>query len=75
MLANGGESSKETGNGRNYDAAPDRRGFFIMQKDQPAASTEMRLVLNWFDELARHVPSGSKFEIEIGKVKHERQEK
>ena len=45
--------------GRLYDLAPDGRRFLMVkQSDPPPAPTQFNVVLNWFDELERLVPSG-----------------
>jgi len=46
--------------GMGYDIAPDDNSFaMVVKNDQPSA-TEVRIVLNWFEELKRLVPSGKK---------------
>jgi serine/threonine-protein kinase len=46
--------------GMGYDVAPDDNSFaMVVKNDQPPA-TELRIVLNWFEELKRLVPSGKK---------------
>jgi serine/threonine protein kinase len=46
---------------QNYDVAPDGQHFLmIKEKEAPASSKEVRIVLHWTDELKRIVPSGKK---------------
>ncbi len=42
-------------NGTNYDVSPD--GRFVMVKPNQTASTKINVVLNWFEELKRLVPT------------------
>jgi hypothetical protein len=45
----------------NYDVAPDGQHFLmIKEKEAPASSKELGIVLHWTDELKRIVPSGKK---------------
>lgn len=45
--------------GRLYDVSPDGRRFLMVkQSDPPPAPTQFNVVLNWFGELERLVPSG-----------------
>lgn len=45
----------------NYDVAPDGQHFLMLkEKDAPASSKEVSIVLNWTDELKRRVPTGKK---------------
>jgi Tol biopolymer transport system component len=45
----------------NYDVAPDGQHFLmIKEKDAPASSKEVSIVLHWTDELKRRVPPGKK---------------
>ena len=43
---------------RSYDVAPDGRFLMIERGDTPTPThTSVRIVLNWFDELERLVPT------------------
>ncbi len=44
----------------NYDVAPDGQRFLMLKPNEPeaAAPTQINVVLNWFEELKRRVPSG-----------------
>ena len=44
--------------GRSYDISPDGKRFLMIKEPGEAASTELNLVLNWFEELERLVPTG-----------------
>ncbi len=42
----------------NYDVAPDGRRFvMIKESEQESASVQINVVLNWFEELKRRVPT------------------
>ncbi len=42
----------------NYDVAPDGRRFvMIKESEQESASVQINVVLNWFEELKRLVPT------------------
>ena len=42
-----------------YDVAPDGQSFVMVQQDFGGAEeAELRVVLNWFEELTRRVPGG-----------------
>ena len=41
----------------NYDAAPDGQRFVLLLGDVAAGGTEVRVVLNWFEELKKRVPT------------------
>ena len=44
--------------GRNYDVTPDGRRFvMIKESEQESASVQINVVLNWFEELKRLVPT------------------
>ncbi len=44
--------------GSNYDVAPDGQHFLmIKEKEAQAGSKEVNVILNWFDDLKRRVPS------------------
>ena len=42
--------------GHSYDVAPDGR-FLLLQSEQPLTTTNLNVVLNWFEELKRLVPT------------------
>ncbi len=43
----------------NYDVAPDGQRFLMLKaSEQEAAATQINVVLNWFEELNRRVPTG-----------------
>ena len=42
--------------GRNYDVTPDGRRFLMVMDAQPESVTQIRVVLNWFEELEQLVP-------------------
>jgi Tol biopolymer transport system component len=45
----------------NYDVSPDGRRFLMVKPvDSAAAATQINVVLNWFEELKRRVPTGNK---------------
>jgi len=45
---------------RGFDLAPDGRHFVMIQKgEQSAPPTQLRVVLNWFEELKTKVPTGA----------------
>ena len=41
---------------RNYDVARDGRFVFVKESDQVADAAQIRVVVNWFQELAQKVP-------------------
>ena len=43
--------------GRNYDIAPDGERFLMVKENAGGDSAEFVVVLNWFEELKRLVPS------------------
>jgi hypothetical protein len=46
---------------QNYDVAPDGQHFLmIKEREAPASSKEVSIVLHWTDELKRRVPTGKK---------------
>lgn len=55
------EGKYSTDSRRNYDVSGDGRRFLMVKEseDQPAA-TQLIVVLNWFEELKRLVPTGKK---------------
>jgi eukaryotic-like serine/threonine-protein kinase len=45
----------------NYDVSPDGQRFLMVKaNEQEAAPTQINVVLNWFEELKRRVPTGAK---------------
>ena len=44
---------------RSYDVAPDGQRFLMLRDDKPGVepATEMNVILNWFEELKRLVPT------------------
>ena len=46
----------------NYDVSPDGQRFLMLKPSEQtqAALTQINVVLNWFEELKRRVPTGSK---------------
>jgi Tol biopolymer transport system component len=45
----------------NYDVSPDGQRFLMLKpSEQEAAPTQINVVLNWFEELKRRVPTGTK---------------
>ena len=47
--------------GVSYDVAPDGRHFVMIEENQKQApTTQLNIVLNWFEELKRRVPAGKK---------------
>jgi eukaryotic-like serine/threonine-protein kinase len=47
--------------GANYDVAPDGQRFLMVKAtEQAQAPTQINVVLNWFEELKRRVPAGTK---------------
>ncbi|MFY9530200.1 MAG: hypothetical protein WBC04_09475 [Candidatus Acidiferrales bacterium] len=46
----------------NYDVSPDGQRFLMLKPSESAgaAPTQINVVLNWFEELKRRVPSGNK---------------
>jgi serine/threonine-protein kinase len=47
--------------GVSYDVAPDGRHFIVNEENQKQApTTQLNVVLNWFEELKRRVPAGKK---------------
>jgi serine/threonine protein kinase/Tol biopolymer transport system component len=43
-----------------YDIAPNDDGFAMVVKNAQPPATELRVILNWFEELKRLVPAGKK---------------
>ncbi len=47
--------------GVSYDVAPDGQHFVMIEENQKQApTTQLNIVLNWFEELKRRVPAGKK---------------
>jgi hypothetical protein len=46
----------------NYDVSPDGQRFLMLKPSETreAAPTQINVVLNWFEELKRRVPAGTK---------------
>ena len=44
----------------NYDVSPDGQRFLMLKPTEQAAPTQINVVLNWFEELKRKVPAGTK---------------
>ena len=44
--------------GLEYDVSPDGRRFLVLQPVEASGPTELHVVINWFDELKRLVPTG-----------------
>jgi dipeptidyl aminopeptidase/acylaminoacyl peptidase len=45
----------------NYDVSPNGQRFVMIKEDEQAATaTQINVVLNWFEELKRRVPTGTK---------------
>ncbi len=42
---------------RNYDISPDGQRFLMIQREQDLVPTEIIVILNWFEELKRLVPT------------------
>ena len=44
----------------NYDVSPDGQRFLMLKpsEQEAAAQTQINVVLNWFEELKRRVPTG-----------------
>jgi hypothetical protein len=42
---------------RNYDVSPDGQRFLMIQREQDLVPTEIIVILNWFEELKRLVPT------------------
>jgi hypothetical protein len=39
-----------------YDVSPDARRFLMMKNEHEAQRRELRVILNWFEDLKRRVP-------------------
>ena len=42
---------------RNYDISPDGQRFLMIKREEDLMPTELTVVLNWFEELKRLVPT------------------
>lgn len=40
-----------------YDVSPDGQHFLMIRSDEESASRQLHVVLNWFEELERRVPT------------------
>jgi hypothetical protein len=48
-----------SGNAPAYDLHPDGRRFIMVEQEAPIpVSRQVNIVVNWFEELKRRVPSG-----------------
>ena len=43
----------------NYDVSPDGQRFLMVKPAEQSAPTQINIVLNWFEELKRRVPTGT----------------
>jgi len=43
--------------GHNYDVMPDGEHFIMIRSEEESSATEIHVVLNWFNELERLVPT------------------
>ena len=61
LLFEGRQFSFSAGFGANYDVTSDGQRFVMMQasEQQQEAATQINVVLNWFEELKRRVPTGN----------------
>jgi hypothetical protein len=41
----------------NYDVSPDGRRFVMMEPGEEELTSQMNVVINWFEELKRRVPT------------------
>ena len=48
---------EEGGEVTDYDVAPDGARFVMIKSEQEPHPTELRVVLNWFEDLKRRVPT------------------
>ena len=44
----------------NYDVSSDGQSFVMIKGEQESAPAQLNIVLNWFEELKRRVPTGKK---------------
>jgi hypothetical protein len=42
---------------RDFDVTPDSKSFLMISSEQTSAPTQINVVLNWFEELKRLVPT------------------
>ena len=45
------------GGGNSYDVSPDARRFLMVRREQKTIPTRIHVVLNWFEDLKRLVPT------------------
>ena len=45
--------------GRSYDVTEDGQRFLVLEDARPATVTKLNVVVNWFEELKRLVPTGN----------------
>ena len=45
--------------GRAYDVTPDGQRFLMLEDARSATVTKLNVVVNWFEELERLVPTGN----------------
>jgi eukaryotic-like serine/threonine-protein kinase len=57
-----GQYQASPATGPNYDVSPDGQRFLMLKPSEAreAAPTQINVVLNWFEELKRRVPAGTK---------------
>jgi hypothetical protein len=57
-----GRYERTPATGPNYDISPDGQRFLMLKpsEQEVAAPTQINVVLNWFEELKRHVPTEKK---------------
>jgi hypothetical protein len=57
-----GRYERTPATGPNYDISPDGQRFLMLKpsEQEAAAPTQINVVLNWFEELKRRVPTGQK---------------
>ena len=56
-LFQGSYFQQQIGSGGNYDVSPDGKRFVMIRRDEESTSTQINVVLNWFEELERLVPT------------------
>jgi len=42
---------------RDFDVIPDSKSFLMIRSEQTSAPSQLNVVLNWFEELKRLVPT------------------
>ena len=57
LLFEGHYLSGASSNPRSYDLAPDGKRFVMIRGEGESRPTELQVVLNWFDEVKRLVPT------------------